>query len=409
MKARIGLRRVVAAGAMLALASLACSVGDFQALTASPTATPVAAAPATDIVWPTSVPVAPVTLPSEEVVAGVLAEEAVFSSVYERVNPSVVNIEVSARDRQGNLVDYGSGSGFVIDTEGHIVTNHHVIARADAVRVTFSDGTVLDAGVIGSDEFSDLAVLKVDAPEGYSLVPVELGDSDTVRVGDVVIAIGNPFGLTGSMTVGIVSAVGRTLPSGSITQGGVFSNPMIIQTDAAINPGNSGGPLLDTEGRVIGVNAAIESSTGSNTGVGFAIPVNTVRRVVTQIIETGSVEYSFLGITAQSDPSLAEIALEYDVPVTSGVLLVSVAAGGPADQAGLRGGDRQVIFRGHRVVLGGDIITAIDGVPVDSFDALLEYLAANTRVGQQVTLTINRDGQVLDVPLTLGRRPAPNG
>jgi 2-alkenal reductase len=397
---------MAAAGGAMALASLACAVAGIPAVSGVTAAPVQQVAPDQEVVDAQAATPAPTptSLPADTV-AGVLAEEAVFRNVYERVSPAVVNVEVSARDQGGDLVDYGSGSGFVIDTEGHIVTNRHVIADADAVRVTFSDGTVLDAGIVGSDEFSDLAVLKVDAPDGYSFVPVELGDSDTVQVGDVVIAIGNPFGLTGSMSVGIVSAIGRTLPTGAAPQGGAFSNPMIIQTDAAINPGNSGGPLLDTEGRVIGVNAAIESRTGSNTGVGFAIPVNTVRRVTTQIVETGRVEYPYLGVSAQSEPSLAEIALELDVPTLDGVLLASVVDGGPADQAGLRGGSRQEIFRGHRILLGGDIITAIDGVPVDSFEAMLEYLAANARAGQQVMLTINRDGEVMDVPLTLGSRP----
>ncbi len=348
----------------------------------------------------------PVTPLPQEVVNQFGTEEAVLVDIYHRVDPAVVNITVSAKGSNGQIADFAGGSGFVIDNQGHIVTNNHVVDQADLERVTFSDGTVLPATVVGKDPFSDLAVIKVDVPADYHLTVVELGDSDSVQPGQMVVAIGNPFGLTGSMTTGIVSAVGRTLPSSGTADQGAFQNPLIIQTDAAINPGNSGGPLLDSHGRVIGVNAAIRSDSGTSSGIGFAIPVNTVKRIVTQLIQNGTVHYAYLGIKSQSVPSLAELALEYDVPVKKGVLVAEVAPGGPADKAGLRGGTKQANFRGHDIVLGGDIITAVNGVPVADFDELIGYLLINTEPGQTVKLSVIRDNQTMEIDLTLGERPA---
>jgi 2-alkenal reductase len=339
------------------------------------------------------------------VLASFGAQEQVLIDLYRRVSPAVVNITVSAKDKSGEMVDYATGSGFVIDAEGHIVTNNHVVADAEKVRATFSDGTVLEAEVIGTDVTSDLAVIKVTAPAGYTLTALEMGDSDTLQVGQAVIAIGNPFGLTGTMTTGIVSAVGRTLASDQTTSAGNFSNPLIIQTDAAINPGNSGGPLLDSSGRVIGIDAAIRSTSGTNSGVGFAIPINTVKRIVPALIADGKYEYSYLGVGSLSVPSLADLALEYDVPTTRGVLVTQVVPGGPASLAGILAGTQEVTFRGAKAVLGGDIIIAIDGTPLASFDELLSYLVLHTSPGQQITLTLLRDGKQLDVPVTLGTRP----
>jgi len=330
-----------------------------------------------------------------------------LEDVYQRVNPSVVAIEISAQDTQqgtGQLVDIGSGSGFVIDTEGHIVTNNHVVEQSNALRAVFSDGTVLEAEVVGADPFSDLAVIQVTPPSGYELHPVELGNSDDLHVGQIVIAIGSPFGLSNSMSMGIISAIGRTLP-GTGDVGSIYSNPQIIQTDAAINPGNSGGPLLDANGQVIGVNAAIRSTSGANSGISFAIPVNTVKHVVPQLIANGKVDYPYLGIEAVPI-SLAEIAGEFNLPVNEGVLIANVVPGGPADQAGLQGGTQQENFRGQPVVLGGDIITAINGIPVRNFDELIGWLTSNTSPGDVVTITINRGGQSQDVQLTLGSRPS---
>jgi S1-C subfamily serine protease len=354
-------------------------------------------------------PVTPAFLPtplSDDLLAEASAEELALINIYQRVNPAVVYIDISVNDSEGALQDLASGSGFVIDPEGYIVTNRHVIVDAEEVRVTFSDGVVLLAEVLGSDPYADLAVLKVEPPPEYQLVAVELADSDELLVGQRVIAIGNPFGLSGTMTVGIISAVGRTLPSSVLSVTGSFSNPLIIQTDAAINPGNSGGPLLDSRGRVIGVNTAIRSETGVNSGIGFAVPVNTVRRIVPQIIENGEVEYPYLGISAQTIYTLADLATEFDLPVTEGVMIDQITSGSGAARAGLRGGDDTVDFHGTQIALGGDIITAIDDFPIRNFDELLGYLVANTSVGQEVIVTIYRDGERMDVPVELSARPA---
>jgi 2-alkenal reductase len=317
----------------------------------------------------------------------------------------VVGVSISANAEEDLLIDVGSGSGFVIDEAGHIVTNNHVVAGSDAVRVTFYDGTVLAAEVLGADSFSDLAVIQVvNPPEGYVFFPVPLGDSDEVLVGQRAIAIGNPYGLSNTMTVGIVSAVGRTLPADNN-----FSNPLIIQTDAPINPGNSGGPLLNSQGEVIGVNSAIRTDTGSNSGIGFAVPVNTVKLIIPQLIETGTVAYPYLGIQALgSDITLRALALEYAIPVQDGVLITAVLPDTAAERAGLRGGSQTVNFRGAQVTLGGDIIVAIDGVPIRSFDELIGYLISNTNVGDEVVVTIFRDGALQDLDLVIGARPPGN-
>lgn len=379
---------------MLALGSLACSVALFEAPGGSLSPGDGSAQIA---------PGLPTPLP-DDMIAEADAEELLLINIYQRVNPAVVNIDVSAETGEG-LADFGSGSGFIIDPGGYIVTNNHVVFQADEVRVTFSDGVVMVAEVQGYDIYSDLAVLKVDLPLGRTLTAVELGDSDALQVGQRVIAIGNPFGLSGSMTVGIISAVGRTLPGAILTDGSLFSNPLIIQTDAAINPGSSGGPLLDSHGRVIGVSYAIRSQTGVNTGIGFAIPVNTVKRIVPQIIENGEVQYPYLGISAQSDFTLADLANEFDLPVTEGVLIAEVMPNTAASRAGLRGGDHEAQFRGGSVTLGGDIIVAIDGVPIHSFDELLGYLVSNTSVGQEIIVTIVRGSETHDIQVTLGARP----
>ncbi len=398
---------IVLAIGVMALAVVACATPFTTPKTqgpVSPVSVTAQAAPIEEVM--VDVPVIIPTPVSEAVIAEADAEELLLINIYQRVNPAVVNIDVSAEMGDVGSIDFGSGSGFVIDTDGHIVTNNHVVTDADEVRVTFSDGTVLIADVLGTDIYSDLAVLKVDPPKDKELITVELGDSDNLLVGQRVVAIGNPFGLSGSMTVGIVSAVGRTLPAG-VTNTGVFSNPLIIQTDAAINPGNSGGPLLNSQGEVIGVNGAIRTETGSNTGVGFAIPVNTVKRIASQIIENGKVEYPYLGISANGGVTLAELAVEYDLPVTYGVLISEVSPGFSADRAGLRGGDPEdeVSFRGSLVRLGGDIIIAIDDYPIRDFDQLIGYLVSYTSVGEEITVTIVRDGETLDIPVTLDARP----
>jgi S1-C subfamily serine protease len=348
----------------------------------------------------------PTALP-QDVLNQADVQDQILVNLYERVSPSVVNVEVSAKDSSGQLQDVGLGSGFVYDMDGHIITNAHVEVQSDELRVKFEDGTVLTAKVVGDDKYSDLAVLKVDAPAGFSLTPLEIGDSSTLQVGERVMAIGNPFGLSNTMTTGIVSGIGRTLPSNLVTDtGAAFSNPLIIQIDAAINPGNSGGPLLDLHGRVVGVNVAIRSDTGVNAGVGFAIPSNTLTRVVPQIIQTGKVSYPYLGIATQSSFELGELSLAFHLPVSQGVLISDVPAGSPASKAGLRGSTHNDTLRGQPVALGGDIIVAVDRVPINNFDELLGYLVSNTSIGQRVVVTIIRDGQKMDVPVTLESRPA---
>jgi 2-alkenal reductase len=334
------------------------------------------------------------------------AEEALLANIYDRTNPGVVNIDVSGSLGTADLTEFGSGSGFVIDQEGHIVTNNHVVEGADEIDVTFADGSVAVAKLVGADPYSDLAVIKVNVDRA-KLFPLEIGDSDTVRVGHRVIAIGNPFGLVGTMTVGIVSGLGRTLPADSVDASSRFSNPDIIQTDAAINPGNSGGPLLNSRGQVIGVNTAIRTTgtNRANSGVGFAVPSNTVKRVAQQLIRDGRASYPYLGVSVDNHFTTAELAAALNLPVEKGVLISSVVDGGPAALAGLRGGSRQVTVRGLPVSAGGDIIIALDGEAVTSFDQMIALLTSRKTVGQTVMMTILRDGETLEVPLTLVERP----
>lgn len=340
----------------------------------------------------------PLTIAADEV-------DALLENIYERANPAVVNIDVAGG---ADLTEFGSGSGFVIDTNGHIVTNNHVVEGADEIDVTFADGSVATAKVIGRDTYSDLAVIKVDLAAD-KLAPLTLGDSDRTKVGQRVVAIGNPFGLVGTMTVGIISGKGRTLPADSPTGStNIFSNPDIIQTDAAINPGNSGGPLLNSAGEVIGVNAAIrtDGTNRANSGVGFAIPSNTVKRVAAQLLKDGRVSYPYLGVSVDSNHfTTGELAAALKLPVKQGVLIASVVDGGPAERAGLKGGDRQVTVRGIPVRAGGDILVAIDGDAINSFDEMIAYLAAKKLVGQTVTVTIIRGSDTLQLPVTLDERP----
>jgi len=372
----------------------------------TPTLQPTQAEP-TGIPLSTSVP-PPVVLASPtslsiDIVTQFDATDAVLINLYQRVNSGVVFIEVFAQN-DGASMALGTGSGFVIDSQGYIVTNNHVVADADEVEVTFAEGSVVEAEIIGVDPYSDLAVIRVDVPPDRLSV-LELGDSNGLQVGQRVIAIGNPFGLDGTMTVGIISALGRTLPAQVAQNAGFFSNPEIVQTDAAINPGNSGGPLLDSRGRVIGVNSAIRSVTGVNSGVGFAVPVNTVKRVVPGLIENGRYDYPYLGITSDNRFNLAQLAGPLDLSVTEGVLISEVTPGGAADQAGLQGGNRDVELVGTVVRAGGDILIAIDDYNLRDFDDLIAYLVRETDVGQEVVFTIIRDGKELEVPVKLGRRP----
>jgi S1-C subfamily serine protease len=290
----------------------------------------------------------------------------------------------------------------VWDREGHIVTNNHVVAGAEEITVTFYDYTTVSATVVGTDSHSDLAVLKVDLP-AEQLNPVQVADSTRVEVGNLAVAIGNPFGLDGTMTVGFVSALGRSLPvtSGAMSTS-TYSIPDIIQTDAPINPGNSGGVLVDDEGRVIGVPTAIESPVQANAGIGFAIPSVIVQKVVPVLIQDGEYEHPWLGISGTSLRSDLAEAMEL-APDQRGVLVAEVVDGSPAAAAGLRGSDRQV--EGQQVLVGGDVIVAINGEAVGQFGDLVTYLARNANVGETVTLTVVRGSQEELVRVTLAARP----
>jgi S1-C subfamily serine protease len=341
----------------------------------------------------------PTALPAE-VLEEATAEELVLVNLYERVNPGVVNIEVlrpASYPYSDDLFPEGEGSGFIVDTQGRIVTNNHVVAGSEELQVTLYDGTMAEARVLGTDPYSDLAVIEVDLPPQI-LHAVELGDSDQLLVGQRAIAIGNPFGLEGTMTTGIISALGRTLPAESL-----YSIPEVIQTDAPINPGNSGGPLLNSEGLVIGVNTAISTSTGANSGVGFAVPVNLLKRVMPQLIANGHYDHPQLGIRGTTiTPILVE---ELSLPLETGVLVSEVTADGPAEKAGVRGGNTEVVVRGDVIRQGGDIIASIDGRKIVQFEDLLSYIVMETEVGQEVTLAIFRDGQERMIKVVLAARP----
>ncbi len=355
--------------------------------------------------------------------------QAALEQVYAAVNPSVVNIRVVMQAETGTIqgtpnrqFPFGQGtpdqnttpqataegSGFVWDKQGHIVTNNHVVDGATEITVTFSDGTSLPAEKVGSDADSDLAVIKVD-PAKIALQPVAVADSTQVKPGQLVVAIGNPFGLEGSMSFGIVSAVGRSLPTSSGTSDGTgrmasYTIPDVIQTDAPVNPGNSGGVLLDLAGNLIGVPTAIESSVNSSAGVGFAVPSVVVQKVVPELIEKGVFVHPYIGISGGSLTS--QVAQAMDLPETQrGALVVSVTAGSPAEKAGLRGSAKQAEINGEQVQVGGDVITAIGGQPVKDFEDLTAYLARWGKVGQRVELSILRDGKTETLALTLAARP----
>lgn len=323
-------------------------------------------------------------------------ETEVLAWIYETVNPSVVNIQT----------DEATGSGFVWDTEGHIVTNFHVVHGAAEIKVTFWNDQEAEATLVGEDPDSDLAVIKVD-PEGLDLRPVRLGDSTKVRVGERAIAIGNPFGLAGTMTLGIVSALGRSIAAPSN-----YLIPEAIQTDAAVNPGNSGGPLVNARGEVIGVVAQIRSPVRANAGVGFAVPIHIAKRVVPALIRDGKYEHPFIGISGVTlSPEINEVlGLPRDL---RGAYVNRVLPGQPAAEAGIQGGVEPTEYvigvdeSGTPIYLyrGGDVIIAIGDQPVRRFDDLLIYLFRYASPGDTVELTVWRDGQQLRIPVTLGVRP----
>jgi 2-alkenal reductase len=322
--------------------------------------------------------------------------------LYEQVNQGVVAI------RTFGSTEGGLGTGFVIDEKGYIVTNYHVVESEKTVEVAFPSGYRVRGNVIGTDLDSDLAVVKVEAPE-EEVHPLPMGNSSQVKVGQTVVAIGNPFGLKGTMTVGIVSGLGRTLQSQHTTTGGVFSSANIIQTDAAINPGNSGGPLLNLNGEVIGINEAIRTTsfttTGEpvNSGVGFAIPINIIKRVAPSLITVGKYDYPYLGIiSSDQDFTLLEQE-ELDLPQATGVYVTGVASGGPADKAGVRGATQSSSIQ--NIGKGGDLIIAIDGLQVQNYNDLIGYLIQNKSPGDSVVLTVLRGDEKLDLNLVLDKRP----
>jgi S1-C subfamily serine protease len=321
------------------------------------------------------------------------------NEIYERAASGVVQITSRSSDSPGAL-----GSGFVVDKAGHIVTNFHVVDGADKIRVSFSNRDTVDAKLAGTDPSTDLAVIQVET-SASALTPLPLGDSDKVRVGDPVVAIGNPFGLDRTATAGIVSALQRFIQAPND-----FAIDHVIQTDAPINHGNSGGPLLSTRGEVIGVNTQIETGgvpASGNVGIGFAVPSNTVKDVVAQILSTGRVDHAWLGIRGQAVDS--EIAGTYNLPVEWGVLVESVYSGSGAEKAGLQGGETQVVVAGETYVLGGDIIVAIDGQQISSIEKLREAIAAH-EPGDRIKLGIYREAKKTSVTVTLGRQPpSPQG
>jgi S1-C subfamily serine protease len=312
-----------------------------------------------------------------------------WPTIYGQLKDSVVLIET----------DLGLGSGFVYDTDGHIVTNYHVIEGAESIEVTFLDGNITSAEIIGLDIYSDLAVIKVD-PKTTTLEPIVLGDSSGLTVGEPVAAMGNPYGLSDTLTVGIVSSLQRSLEAT-----GNYLIIDIIQIDAAVNPGNSGGPLVNLHGQVVGVNTAIQSDTGSFTGIGFAIPSDTVKREINSLIETGSYKHPWLGISGlQINLALAD-AIGLDKP--QGILVIDVTAGSPADLAGIQGSTETGFVDGQEVPLGGDVITEIDGIQVINMNDLAIYMEQNTQPEDSVVFTIIRDGQETSITATLAERPQP--
>lgn len=398
MRIKQNKRKLLLFAALIALTAISCSLitpVSLPSLPAVPTASVSQPIRETEkgSANPPVVTAMPIQLP--ELVSN---EEALLVTLYEQVNPSVVNILVFISSESMSRAA-GQGSGFLFDSEGHIVTNSHVVHGADGIEVVFSDGSSSSAELTGQDLHSDLAVIKVEnLPENAR--PLPLADINKVAVGQTVAAIGNPFGLGGTLTKGIVSAMGRSIPA--LT---AFQIPQAIQTDAPINPGNSGGPLLNLKGEVIGVNAQIETSDGSrvNSGVGFAIPVSIVARVVPALIKDGRFQWAWLGVMGGSVN--AAMAKAMDLPVNKGAYVSQVVSGGPAEKAGLRGSSRQATIDGRTVEIGGDVIVAIDGVPVTAFEDILSYIALNGTPGQEVTLTIVRNGNTQDIKLVLGPRP----
>jgi S1-C subfamily serine protease len=345
------------------------------------------------------------------------SSELSLPDLFSKVEKSVV--QVASKEDTGISLGSRLGSGFVYDRNGHIVTNYHVIAGGTSegkVQITFLDGSTYNARLIGGDPFSDLAVLQLDGENipSYKLVPLPIGDSTTLRVGELVVAIGNPFGLSGSMTEGIVSGLGRMLPSAeqeeelemipsNIAPSAGFLIPDIIQTDAPINPGNSGGPLLNIRGEVIGINTAIFSTTGASAGIGFAIPSNTIKNVIPSLITKGDYQHPYLGIVGVD--ITPEIAEALGLTEARGFLVTDVSSGSPAQKAGIQGGSSLANVNGREIAMGGDVILKVDEHTVRKLDDVLTYLEREKKVGEAVQLTILRNGGTENINLTLGPRP----
>ena len=318
--------------------------------------------------------------------------------IFEKSEAGVVRVNVQRNETLEGV--NGVGSGFVFDKRGHIITNAHVVDDAKKVVVTFLDGRSYNAEVIGIDKFTDIAIIKVNT-DLIRLQPLPLGDSSNLKVGEPIAAIGNPFGLSGSMTSGIVSQLERLLPSGS-----GYSIPDVIQTDAAINPGNSGGPLLNMRGEIVGINTAIQSATGEFTGVGFAIPSQTVAKIVPTIIEKGEYKHPWIGISGRDiDPDLAKVLGLKDAV---GFLIVTVVEDSPASKAGLIGSSKTVEIQGRNYPTGGDIILSVDGTEVRKIDDILIHLQRDKSVGNEMDLEVLRDGRTTNVTIILQERPNGN-
>ena len=372
-------KQSIAAFVVLVFAMLACQAPSLSSQ-------PTVPAPVT--------PIAPIDTNAVNPVV----EEGGLVALFDNVSPGTVAI----------ITDQGQGSGFVYDSAGHIITNYHVVEGANAIEVRFTSGFIAYGTVIGTDLDSDIAVVKVDAPAS-ELHPLPLGDSDSLKVGQTVVAIGNPFGLDSTMTVGIISALGRILDSIHDTPDGQpFSAGDIIQTDAAINPGNSGGPLFNINGEVVGINRAIrtESATASgqpvNSGIGFAISINMVKRVVPVLIAEGKYDYPYLGITSLDSLSL-EMIEALGLKSFTGAYITNVVSDGPADKAGLKAGTTATSIQ--NLMAGGDLIVGIDGHEVRTFDEMLAYLITNKGPGDDVVITVMRGEEKVDITVTLGRRP----
>jgi S1-C subfamily serine protease len=402
------LKRRRLAGFFLVLAILSfagCSLPDIFSAQPSPTQVPSKPQVIVLVATPSPAPVGGAQLQQENTAGqadGFDAEEARRVAIYERVSPAVVNITTQIVRTDffwGSVPEEGSGSGFLWDDRGHVVTNYHVIEGAQDISVSFGDDVNLAATVVGADPQNDLAVLLVESPPAIAR-PLEAGGSADLKVGQTVLAIGNPFGqFDRTMTEGIISALNRTIQTENKVLRGV------IQTDAAINRGNSGGPLLDSRGRLIGVNTAIFSPTGASAGVGLAIPVDKVRRVVPELIANGRYPHPWLGLEELGYEISPALAQALNLPVQEGLLIARIYRNSPADEAGIQTAQEEVILGNRRYYIGGDILTAIDDRPLTTWEQLNAYLDEEASVGQTVTLAILRDGEPLQLQATLVDTP----